>query len=164
MLQLVKTDLLHLQKLQQQGYSLQQRLQRWAVNEPLPQTVAQQCCQCQQPHQARQHRVVRSAPGRFVLQPSAQQWPRPLPDDLIELSFCDGWFYLSLSSPLRQIFEYLEADQLPWLCPRCAGYQGASNRYAPQATLLHDNGRLGFASYLVEYLKQSDDARLTAAG
>lgn len=160
MLQFIMTDLIHLAKLEREGFALRQRFQRESIQQPLTSSPAATCCQCQQPHQPRQHRVVRTLLTHKALIKSTSRWPRPLPDDVIELAFANGWFYVSLNVPLQQVFQSIQSGDLPWLCPHCAGYQSHSNLFAPTASILTDNGEIRYVpTFVGHYLSQAEPSQ-----
>ncbi|RUO26022.1 hypothetical protein CWE09_04660 [Aliidiomarina minuta] len=103
-----------------------------------PQQPASCCVKCQQPHQADQHRVICNHKVSLFANATPvfnQQYGTE------ELKLQDGWFYVSLHTPIEPVIETLKQGYLPWLCPQCAGYEGASNSSAPEATILDDNGK-----------------------
>ena len=102
-----------------------------------PRRPADQCVKCCQSHQPGQHRVIHN--HRVSLFANAT----PLFNQAYaveEVRLRDGWFYLSLHTPIQPVLDVLCAGRLPWLCPRCAGYSGNSNLDAPGATVLTDQG------------------------
>lgn len=151
MLQLVMTDLIHLAKLEREGVALRQRFLREGLAAPLGDQPAATCCKCNQLHHGRQHRVVRTPTAKYTLAASKQRWSKPLPADVIELNFSNGWFYVSLQSPLTAIFKVLQDGELPWLCPNCAGYASRSNLFAPMATILTDTAELRHVPHFMAY-------------
>lgn len=154
MLQVVMTDLIHLAKLEREGFSIRQRFQREAIPHHIPNRPAATCCGCHTPQQPRQHRVVRTLISNKALIASQSRWPKPLPEDVIELAFADGWLYLSLNIPLQQVFATIQNGELPWLCPACAGYQTERNLYAPCASILADDGSIRYVPHFVGYAAQ----------
>jgi len=157
MLQFIMTDLIHLAKLEREGFALRQRFQRESIQHPLTSIPAASCCQCQQPHQPRQHRVVRTLLTQKALIKSTTRWPKPLPDDVIELAFENGWFYVSLNLPLQPLFQTIQSGSLPWLCPHCAGYQSRSNLFAPSASVLTDTGDIRYVpAFVAGYMDQAE--------
>lgn len=157
MLQFIMTDLIHLAKLEREGFALRQRFQRESIQQPLHHQPAAACCSCNQKHQPRQHRVVRTLVSNKALIASNNRWPKPLPDDVIELAFENGWFYVSLNVPLQRVFQTIHDGELPWLCPICAGYRSDSNLFAPSASILTDDGDIRYVpQFVAGYLEQAE--------
>lgn len=103
-----------------------------------PSQPAPACAGCQHPHQTHQDRVVHSQ--NVSLFANATPLVNP-PYGTEEIRLQDSWFYLSLHVPLHAVLNVLENNQLPWLCPKCAGFSGHANSKAPGATVLTDSGQ-----------------------
>lgn len=103
-----------------------------------PTQPAAACVKCQSPRAAQQDRVVHNHQVSLFVN-AAPLFNAPFGTEEIRLQDC--WFYISLHVPVQPVLRTLEAQQLPWLCPRCAGYPTASNIKAPGATILTDKGQ-----------------------
>lgn len=103
-----------------------------------PTQPAATCVKCQNPHTPEQDRVVHNPQVSLFIN-AAPIFDAPLGTEEVRLQDC--WFYISLHAPVQPVLSTLEAHQLPWLCPRCAGYPGVSNTKAPGATVLTDEGQ-----------------------
>lgn len=102
-----------------------------------PNTPADQCVKCTQQHQTGQHRVIHNQSVSMFANAT------PLLDQTYgteEIRLRNGWFYLSLHTPVRPVLDILRQGRLPWVCPQCAGYPGKSNLDAPGATVLTATG------------------------
>lgn len=108
------------------------------LNIARPNKPASTCVKCEQPHQEGQHRVIHNQHISLFAN-TTPLFNQPYGTEALKLT--DGWFYLSLHVPLRPVIQTLQQGELPWLCPQCAGYDGSSNKKAPGATVLNDEGQ-----------------------